>query len=467
MIRGRIALLTAPLLLLPLALTATSASSKCAHPESARAYSLSGKPASYRGMACSLSTGFVTGETHLRVAPDGTVVQQPAQTTPGLVGTGFAPGAPGPKPQTQVTPAGFAVSRDSGRSFRLVYPSGAEWVASDGAIHFDAKSGRLYYYALSPVVVPASGTVPVTDQLAAGYAHMMTSDDNGRTWFHTQLPGYVESENPRFTSGAAPRGGDRPTPGESIAYWCGNTALFVYGQRDCYRTLDGGHTWTFRSTLFRRAVPIHAQCGPDEEVFNAGDGNYPQAGPDGTLWTLVSCGAKTYLARSTDEAVTFPVQRAVPAMDELRVDARGVLYGVKQSGSSLLLQTSRDAGRSWSKPVDLVAKDRRGAAIGQWALALRGPGQLAVGYLTAHRGGGFDGSVTVLRRGALVSATVHDGRHQLVTMPTTAKDDYIDIDVAPDGSAWGSFYGDCGNDPACQGSTPNPEAKLSAILHVG
>ena len=466
MIRARLAVLAAPALLLPLALTATSASSRCAHPESTRAVTMSGQPAPYRGSACTVPTGYLTGETHVRIAPDGTVVQQPAETTPGLAGTGFAPGIIGPKPQSQVTPAGFAVSRDGGRSFRLVYPSGAQWVASDGSIHIDQVTGRLYYYALSPVVLPDSGSVPVTDQLAAGYAHMMTSDDNGRTWFHTQIPGYVESENPRFTSGVAPLGGDRPVPGESVAYWCGNTALFVYGQRDCYRTLDGGHTWTLRSTLFRRGIPIHAQCGQDQEVFNAGDGNYPQAGPDGSLWTLVSCGAHTFLARSTDEAASFPVQRPIPAMDELRIDRQGVLYGVTQAGAALLLRTSRDGGRSWSRPVDLVAKDRRGSAIGQWAMALRGPGQLAVAYLTAHRGGGFDGTVTVLRHGALVSATVHDARTQLVTSPTTAKDDYIDVDVAPDGSAWGAFYGDCGTDPACLGSNPNPEAKIGELLHV-
>lgn len=462
--RARIALLAAPLLLLPLGYSSASSAARCANPATATAYTMAGHPASYRGAACVLSTGFQTSETHLRVAPDGTIVQQPAEITPGLLGTGFVPGAPGPKPETQVTPAGFAVSRDGGRGFHLVLPSGAQWVASDGAIHIDEKSGRLYYYALSPVAVPASGDVPLTDQVPGGYAHMMTSGDDGRTWFHTQLPGYLESENPRFTSGAAPRGGDRPAPGESIAYWCGNTALFAYGQRDCYRTLDGGHTWTLRSTLFRRVIPIHAQCGQDQEEFSASDGNYPQTGPDGTLWTLVRCGSKTFLARSTDEAATFPVVRSIPTIDELRIDPKGTLYGVTQSGNALLLRTSRDAGRSWTKPVNLVRT--RSAALSQWAVAGRGVGQLAVSYLSAHPGGGYDGSVTVLRRGVLVSATVHDGRSVMVTAPSSAKDDYIDLDVAPDGSAWASFYGDCGRDAACQGSSQNPEAKVSVILHV-
>src|SRR5689334_23254380 len=56
------------------------------------------------GHACTVRTGYLTGESHLRVAPDGTVVQQPAQTVQGLAGTGFLSGAPGPRPVTQLAP---------------------------------------------------------------------------------------------------------------------------------------------------------------------------------------------------------------------------------------------------------------------------------------------------------------------------------------------------------------------------
>jgi hypothetical protein len=436
-----------------------------------RVFTSDGRVLATRTTGCALPTGFLTSETHVRVAPDGTVVQQPAQTVPGVAGTGFVAGVPGPKPQTQLTPAGFAISRNGGRGFQRVLPSGIEWVASDGAIYIDSVTGRLYYYALSPSSVPQAGGVPVNDQVPAGYAHLVTSGDGGRTWSHTQAPGYVESENPRFTSGPTPRGGDQPVAGERVAYWCGNTALFVYGQRDCFRTLDGGQTWQFRSTFLRRGVPVHSQCGSSEEAFNAGDGDYPQAGPDGSLWSLVHCGSATFLARSTDEAATFPVVRPAPAFEELRVDSHGTMYGVAHQGAKLLLRVSRDSGRSWSAPTDLVAPALRGAEIGQWARALRGPGQLAVAYLSARTGGGWNGSVTVsrdaaARRPVFTTATVHDGRAVLVTSPQSAKDDYIDLDVAPDGSAWASFYGDCGTEAACATSPQNPMAKVSLLLHV-
>jgi hypothetical protein len=69
-------------------------------------------------------------------------------------------------------------------------------------------------------------------------------------------------------------------------------------------------------------------------------------------------------------------------------------------------------------------------------------------------------------RPVLTSSTVHDGRRVLVTSPQAAKDDYIDLDVGPDGSAWGSFFADCGNDAACATSPQNPMAKVGLLLHV-
>jgi hypothetical protein len=257
-------------------------------------------------------------------------------------------------------------------------------------------------------------------------------------------------------------------PGESVAYWCGNTFLFGYGRRDCWRTLDGGHSWELRGTYLRRGVPVHSECGTNEEVFDAGDGYYPQVAADGTLWTALECGGHYYLARSKDEAKTFPVVREIPRTDELRVDSTGRLYAVSRVGAQLQLRTSTDRGRTWTKPVDLVAPSLRGAALTQWwSVALRGPGQLAAAYLTEHKGGGYDASVTVQRRSRFVSATVNGGRKPMITSPASAKDDYIDVDVAPDGTAWGTFFGDCTSAVGCRSSSHQFEATQSVLLHVG
>jgi hypothetical protein len=446
----------------------------CTTPQRVQAFLSRGGLLKSSAPACTHRTGFLTAESHVRVAPDGTVVQQPAETTPGVAGTNYLGGLQAPRPQTQLSPAGIALSRNGGRNWGMTLPAGMYWEAQDGAIHIDPATGRMYYYALTPASVPQGGTVAVQDQLPIGYAHLMTSGDGGRSWFHTQLPGFLESENPRFTSGRAAKGQPRPIAGESIAYWCGNTMLFTFVQRDCYRSLNGGFSWQLTSTLLRRGTPIHPECGRNEEVFDSGDGSYPQAGPDGRLWTLVSCGGTTFLARSSDEGLTFPVLRTAPSFAELRIDPKGNLYGVAVSGNHLLLRTSRDGGLTWTVPVDLTAPSVRKAALSQWALAIRGAGQVAVAYLTARPTGGFDGTVTMTRNAlakdpVLYASTVHDGRSPLVTTGQQAKDDYIDVDVAPDGSAWAAFYGDCGTDPACSdgGTLPNPLAKVSVLTHLG
>src|SRR5882672_1570715 len=60
---------------------------------------------------CLTFTGYATQETHIVVTRDGTVVHEPAVVTPGVAGTGYVPGAPGPHPWQPTSPAGIAVSR--------------------------------------------------------------------------------------------------------------------------------------------------------------------------------------------------------------------------------------------------------------------------------------------------------------------------------------------------------------------
>jgi hypothetical protein len=197
-----------------------------------------------------VQTGFGGAETRIAVTPDGSVVYEPATQTPGLAGTGFVPGAPGPKLSTSVQPAGLALTSDQGADWQFVKPGGATWVAQDDQIYVDRATGRIFYYALSPNPVPQSGDVPIQDQIPAGHAHLMVSADNGKTWSYSALTPFVESENPRFAAAPAPQGGAQPVGDYAhVTYWCGNDMLFYWaapvipGYRTCYRSLDGGVTW--------------------------------------------------------------------------------------------------------------------------------------------------------------------------------------------------------------------------------
>ena len=143
--------------------------------------------------------------------------------------------------------------------------------------------------------------------------------------------------------------------------------------------------------MLRGAPPVHPECGNAGEDYSAIDGSYPQPAADGSLYMMVACGGSTYLARSTDEAATFPVLHRsngasvtlpLPAtgpglnlgLSDLRIGAGNVFYLVDQetleSRTTLMLRVSRDLGRTWSRPVDLLAPGL--ASVLHWSMAVAG-----------------------------------------------------------------------------------------------
>jgi hypothetical protein len=438
------------------------------------------QPVEASGVAgCLVGTGFGGSETQVAVTADGTVVYEPAILTPGLAGTGYLDGAPGPTPSTQLSPGGLALSKDGGAQWTFDAPAGATWVPQDDALYADPATGRIFYYALSPDPVPDSGEVPPQDQLPAGYAELMTSGDDGATWSSSALPGYVESENPRFTSAPPPAGQPRPQNYPDVVYWCGNNivkaGLDLPSYRACYRSLDGGLTWRFASILASWPVPQHPQCGTNGEYLNDMDPNYPEGSPDGALYAEVNCGGRTYLARSTDEAATWPLvtepggsPATVPADGELRVGSNGDLFLAYQtSASQIALRVSLDEGRSW-EPAETLTPPGIGS-IAQWALAERGSGELALSLLV-QRGASadYDGYLVYTSDAAAPDPLLWSVRLNSLSSPMRtsapppARDDFIGVAIGPDGTPWASFAASCPGpvpEPAvCDGQGSNPEA---------
>jgi hypothetical protein len=423
-------------------------------------------------------TGFGGAETRIAVTAGGTVVYEPATITPGVAGSGYLPGAPGPRPSTSLQPAGLAATSDLGANWRFVKPAGLTWVAQDDQLYVDRHTGRIFYYALSPNPIPQSGAAPGLDQIPAGHAHLMASGDDGKTWTYQAQTPFIESENPRFAAAPAPPGKTRPSGYPDVAYWCGNDMLFYWvapdvpAYRSCYRSLDGGRSWTRASILFSRPLPVHPECGTNEETFNAMDGNYPEPGPQGSLYVLVACGSDTFLARSTDEGSTWPILRnksgaplTIPTADELRVDEAGNLYSVHQQGAQLLVRVSRDGGLDWSAPLNVTAPGV--TSISEWYVTERGS-EVALSYLaTTGSGSGLDGYLTVtmdaLASNPLFwSSTINPPGHPLVEgSPPPARDDFIGADIAPDGTPWASFFTSCqsgSTNAGCSGQDGDPQA---------
>ena len=445
---------------------------------------------------CGVSTGFAGAESHI-VATAKSVIFTPAVQPSGLVGTGTAPVPIDSTTQSNADPAGLAVTSDHGASWTLVKPAGVTWNPTDHGDFVDSRTDRLFFEDYGPI--------PLAPSLGAaqeGPAHIMWTDTptSSAGWHHVAVASMFLPENPRFTTSAPPAGGAAPAGYPDVVYFCANTNVGfvspVIAGRVCFKSLDGGSSFAPTGVLFTGTVPQHPECGPSGEIYSAIDGYYPQPAPDGSLYVMVACGGSTYLARSTDEAATFPVIHGatgapvkipVPPSSpgqvgspDLRIDASGTMYVMWSTASKLLAIVSGDNGRSWTAPLDVTAP---GVTVGQWAMA-EGAGTLAVAYL-GHTAGQAtqDAYITgsrdlsaVLRGGRpiLYSARVNERPilygsgiqgSGYVTLPLGQRapfpppfgnqmfgNDFIGATIAPDGSAWGSFDQDCGptaDSPGC------------------
>ncbi|MBV9290889.1 MAG: exo-alpha-sialidase, partial [Frankiales bacterium] len=319
--------------------------------------------------ACGHTTGLPGAESHIVVRNDGSVVYTPAVLPHGLLGTGTAPVDENGQSQSNASPAGLAFTRDGGAHWRVVKPSGITWNPTDHSDYVDPASGRMFFEDYGPIpLAPSAGAQQ------EGPAHINFSDDM-RHWHHVVISGLSLPENPRFTSGRTPKHGDKPHGYPDVVYFCANTNVGfvspVIAGRVCFRSLDGGTTWDRRAMLFTGAAPQHPECGGQGEVYSAIDGYYPSAAPDGSLYVMVACGGKTYLARSTDEAATFPILHGqsapvtlpvptpstgdVGGTPELRILSDGTFLLSYQQGAHLLLRLSHTHGITWTKPLDLTA----------------------------------------------------------------------------------------------------------------
>jgi hypothetical protein len=444
--------------------------------------------------ACGVSTGYPGAESHLVVRNDGTVVYTPAVLPSGLAGTGTAPIPVGDHSQSNASPGAMVVTSDDGNHWRLVKPSGVTWNPTDHSEYVDPTSGRTFFEDYGPI--------PLAPQLGAeqeGPAYLNWSDDL-KHWHHVVLNEVFLPENPRFASGVAPKGQPKPHGYPNVLYFCANTNVGfvspVIGGRLCWHSLNGGSGWGQPSVLFTGAAPQHPECNGQGENYSAIDGNYPQAAPDGRLYVMVSCGNATYLARSDDEAVTFPVIHAqgkpvtlpvpptttgtVGGTPELRIGRDGTFMLVYQQGARLLMRLSSTHGVTWSNPIDLSAPGV--TAIKQWSLATTGDSDFAIAFLGHRKGRStWDGYLTTGRDvlGGIRSAAgpvFYSGQLNRPGHPLLYGDsvqgsgylqlpgginapypppfnnqmfgnDFIGVAIAPDGTPWGSFTQDCGTSP--------------------
>jgi len=207
---------------------------------------------------------------------------------------------PGPHLQSSLNPGGLAMTSNMGSSWavRQAGPASPGFRRTTSFTWIANNRAHLLLRAQSPTPSPKSGDVAPQDQLAGGYAQ--PDGQPRRRGRRGRTPPWSVSWSREKPSLSPPA----PPPGRTgLARQLSRRGLLVRQQRafsprpigPVTDLLDGGpEPGNQVSTLFSQPVPQHKRMWQQRgKNFNSGDGNYPEAGPGGSLYVLVSCGYQT------------------------------------------------------------------------------------------------------------------------------------------------------------------------------
>ena len=395
-------------------------------------------------------------------------------------------------------------SRDGGRTWEPtnpVTPIEGDTTSFDPYLHVDQDTDRVFNADLSLVACSV----------------VSTSDDEGET-FPAKGEICQHTDHQNLFTGPPPEGTPAPVGYPNVVYYCAidGGAFFNYGTfTACSRSLDGGTTWVRTGAPAFTDDPTRTGGHYGVQGHCGGNVAHGTVGRDGTVYLPRGFCDRPYLAISKDQGVTWErVQVADLGMavgstleeheSSVAVDAENNLYYAWIATDRLpYMVTSRDGGKTWSKPAKMVDD-----AINEaWNVVLEvgDPGRIAFSFIgtTNSPGGPFctkttaDGCVTdagepgpsgddyeakktawhgymgvalnaLDAQPTFRSTTVNDPATPLMrNIPCgpsrcDAQFDFLDIDVAKDGTAWAAFVDKrCDPDP----EAPCPEAE-GAVGHL-
>ena len=396
-------------------------------------------------------------------------------------------------------------SRDGGRTWEPtnpVTPIEGDSTSFDPYIHVDPDTDRLFNADLSLVACSI----------------ISTSDDEGETFPATgQICQHTDHQN--LFTGPPPADTPEPVGYPNVVYYCAidGGAFFNFGTfTACSRSLDGGRTFVrtgeppFTDDPRRTGghYGVQGHCG--------GNVAHGTAGRDGTVYLPRGWCDRPYLGISRDQGVTWErVQVADLGMAvgsqleeheaSVAVDAENNVYYAWIASDRLpYMVVSRDGGATWSPPRMMAAPGVNEA----WNVVLDvgDPGRVAFSYIgTANSPGGpfcvrttTDGCVTEAgepgpsaddyeaartawhaymgvslnaldAEPAFRSTTANDPARPLMRATPCgpsrceAQFDFLDIDVAHDGSAWAAYV-DTRCEPEPDGACPEAEGAVGHLV---
>ncbi|HYP23206.1 MAG TPA: sialidase family protein, partial [Actinomycetota bacterium] len=331
---------------------------------------------------------------------------------------------------------------------------------------------------LDPYIYVAEATGRIFNiDLTVACSNLSFSDDDGETWTSNPLAcGRPVNDHQTLFSGP-PAISPTVTYPEVVDY-CWND--FGAGS-SCSKSLDGGITWVSTgSPAFSGVAAGGEETGAD---VCGGFHGHGVVGPDGTVYLPKEYCGQPWIGISKDEGATWTrVQVANNTTERLgsdtsvAVDAKGNLYYTYESADQRLwLVTSKDGGEHWTNPK-MVGSPGVEEVIYP-TIDVGDPGKIAIAYMGTeespfakcdpdctnddYAGVRWNGYITMTTNALAKDPLFYSGTVNAKNDPlyigrcdfSNRCDpilDFIDVEIAPDGTPWGAFVDPCGE--ACKAS---------------
>lgn len=399
-------------------------------------YYSDGKPASARRpVPCGVSTGYASSESTVAVSDKGTIFYSPANSENSL-----------------------GRSRDGGATWTLDYPPNEQytslWNTVDPQVVVDRRTGRLFWVhttfttdlrpPLDAPMTPIGWLAPTAIANAHGF-QVYSSADDGASWNTADYQHEFTADWEKLFVGPPAAGAPRPVGYPDVVYVCANAPLELSGPgRACYRSLDGGLTFSFASYVYPSVSAPLAICP-------ALAANTGVVAADGTTYQPQSCSNGSYVVVSHDEGASYtwlpltgaPAANSLGSVVQLAIDTTGNLYALWLANGQLELAISRDGARSWSAlPIAvpgvgnitlpaLAAGPRGHVGVVYYATATPGAQQLSA-YITETRN-------ALAVRPLFYSAPINDPAHPIYENygdGDTPRADFIGAAYDAHGTLW-------------------------------